>query len=217
MPTELYTYTGTKLSNEVKRQFGDVGNVQISDVHILAWINNGQRAIAATNDFIEKIFTTNLLAGQAAYDLNTLMPTRRVKSFSSVVADGRRLQYVPWQEWLTFDLTSFDDDKPWIFTEYGGTITLAPGPNASLPSALTVYLEAWPADLAAIGDPLTIPDRLYNALSDYVLAQALQLDDNFEAADAKLAQHASALAVEAGRAQANPTDFYPMQTYMDPR
>jgi hypothetical protein len=214
---EVYTYTGSQLAAQVKRQFGDTGNVQITDEHILDWINNGQRSIASTNPVLEKVFTTNLLAGQASYDFELLMGASRVMSFSSVVADGRRLTFVPWAEWLTYDLTSFDDAKPWIYTEYGGTITVAPGPKASTPSALSIYYVAWPEDLQDIDDDLTIPDRFFNALQAYVFARALELDENFEAAAGQLQQHATALAVEAGREEANPTDFYPVQVYVDPR
>jgi hypothetical protein len=216
MPAELYTYNGTKLADEVKRQFGDVGTVQITDTHILAWINNGQRSIASTNNFLELAFTTNILAGQGVYDLTALIAGARIKSYSSVTAYGRRLKFVPWSEWITMDLTSFDDDKPWVYTEYGSIITVAPAPNESVPNALTVYYEGWPADLAAIGDPLTIPDRFYNALVSYVFARALELDENFEAAQQQLEQHAAALSAEAGREASNPTDFYPTQGYEDP-
>lgn len=218
MPVELFTYTGTQLSNEVKRQFGDTGNVQITDDHILNWINNGQRSISATNPFLEKVFTTNLLAGQATYDLNALMAGERVMSYSSVRADGRKLKFVPWQKYNEQDMpdTSTSTDGAEIFTEYASVLTLSPPPSESIVNGLVVYYLAWPADLTAIGNNLTIPDRFYNALSAYVFARALELDENFEAASGQLEQHSAALAVEAGRDTMSPTDFYPTISYVEP-
>lgn len=217
MPTELYTYTGTKLALEVKRQFGDTGNVQITDDHILQWINNGQRSIAATNDFIEKSFTTNLLAGQAAYDLNTLAAGERVKSYSAVLAAGVKLRHLTYQAFLELDSSELDPAQgTQAFTEFGGVLTLLPAPLTTVVNGLVVNYSGWPADLAAIGDQLTVPDRFYNALHSYVFARALELDENFEAAAAQLDQHAAALAVETGREALDPTDYYPTQSYVEP-
>ncbi len=217
MPAELYSYTGSDLALEVKRQFGDTGNVQITDDHILRWINNGQRSIASTSPFLEATFTTNLLAGQAEYNLNALMAASRVQSYASVVANGRKLRFVAWQKYLDDDFRDdFDDDDPWVYTEFAGKITLVPAPQDSVPAGLTIYFMQWPADLEAIADDLTVPDRYYNSLVAYVLARALELDENFDAAANQLQQHASALAVEIGRDQLNPTDAYPFVTYVEP-
>lgn len=218
MPVEMFTYTGTQIALEVKRQFGDTGNVQITDDHILQWINNGQRSIAATNPFLEKLFTTNLLAGQATYDLNALMAGERVQSYSSVRAGGRKLKFVPWQKFNELDsddpITSSDGSE--VFTEYASVLTLSPTPSESVVNGLNVYYLGWPADLVTIGANLTIPDRFYNALMQYVFARALELDENFDAAAQQLAQHTAALAVEAGRDTMNPTDFYPTISYVEP-
>jgi len=217
MPAELYTYTGSKLALEIKNQFGDTGGVQITDAMILQWINNGQRSIAATNPILERTFQTNLLAGQTAYDIDTLMSSARLMSFSSVLAGDAKLKFVTWEKFLEGDWSDIATaGSPQIFTEYGGKLTIYPAATESVVNGLTIYFIAWPADLVSIGDPLTIPDRFYNALSKYVFAQALELDENFDAAAAQLEAHASALSVEAGRDNLNPTDAYHTATYVEP-
>lgn len=217
---ETFTYTGAKLAAEVKSQFGDTGNVQITDALILNWINNGQRQISASNAWNEKVFTTNLLADQATYDLNTLMGSSRVQSYSSIIVNNEVIEVLPWAEYLSRIANQTQpagaNRKILFASEYGGNLTLWPTPPESVVSGITIYYVAWPADLAAIGDTLTIPDRFYNALSRYVLSQALELDENFDAAQGQLQAHASALSVEAGRDLLNPTDAYPVATYVEP-
>jgi hypothetical protein len=216
---ETFSYTGAQLAAEVKSQFGDTGNVQINDALILRWINNGQRDIAKSNPWNEQVFTTNLLADQAVYDLNVLMGANRVQSYSSIVADNEVVQVIPWAEYLSTIASrptpSAGDRVVMYASEYGGKLTLWPAPASSVVSGLTIYYVAWPDDLAAIGDTLTVPDRFYNALSDYVFSRALQLDENFEAAAALQESHDRAVAAELQRDKMDPTDYYPSITFED--
>lgn len=216
---ETFSYTGTQLAAEVKSQFGDTGSVQINDALILRWINNGQRQIAASNPWNEKVFTTNLLADQAVYDLNTLMGALRVMNFSAVVAQDHKIDVIPWAEYqskiASMQLAEGGERRPVLASEYGNQLTLWPSPGTTVVDGLVVYYVAWPDDLVNIGDPLTIPDRFYNALSDYVLAKALQLDENFEASAQVREQADQALAAEFQRDKMNPTDYYASVTYDD--
>jgi hypothetical protein len=216
---ETFSYTGSQVAAEVKSQFGDTGNVQINDTLILRWINNGQREIAKSNPWNEKVFETNLLADQTVYDLDALMSTNRVQSYSSIIADGEVLQVIPWAEYLSTiaPLTTPPSSgrKAQYASEYGGKLTLWPAAGESVVSGLVIYYVAWPADLDAIGDPLTVPDRFHNALVDYVFARALELDENFEAAAAKQESHERGVAAEMQRDKMDPTDYYPAITFED--
>lgn len=216
---ETFSYTGAQLAAEVKSQFGDTGNVQITDTLILRWINNGQRDIAKSNPWNEKVYVTNLIADQATYDLNMLMSAERVQSYSSIVAADRVLQVIPWAEYLStirgLTAPTGVNREPMYASEYGGQLTIWPTAPESVVSGLTIYYVAWPADLATITDDLTVPDRFYNALVDYVFARALQLDENFEAAAALQESHDRALAGEMQRDNMNPTDYYPSITFED--
>lgn len=216
---ETFTYTGARVATEVKNQFGDTGNVQVTDALLLNWINNGQREIAKSTSWNERVFVTNLLADQATYDLNALMSANRVQSYSSIVAADQVLQVIPWAEYLStirgLETPAGTDRKPMYASEYGGNLTIWPTPSESVVSGLTVYYVAWPDDLTDLAQDLTVPDRFYNALVDYVFARALQLDENFDAAAAVQDSHDRALASEMQRDKMDPTDYYPSITFED--
>lgn len=216
---ETFSYTGAKLASEVKSQFGDTGNVQINDALILTWINNGLREVTKSNPWNEQVLTTNLLADQAIYDLNTLMANARVQNFSAVVVDNRKLDVIPWAEYqskiMSQTMPEGADRAPLLASEYGGKLTLWPSPGESIVDGIVIYYLAWPADLVSLGDQLTVPDRFYNALVAYVFAKALELDENFEASQVIMEQHNQALAAEFQRDKMNPTDYYPSITYDD--
>ena len=214
---ETYSYTGDRLAREVEDKFGDTGNAQITRTMILSWINNGIRQISAQHDVLEGFASTNLLAGVAVYDLAALFAAQRIKSFESIVVAGRPVKMVPFSEYMGLitanDLTGATG-TPSTGTVRGSALTLWPTPTETVAAGITLYYSAMPVDLAAITDAITLPDRFYNALTDYVVAQALELDENFEAAQIKMGQHDQALQREFTRNQ-SPTDFYTTIT-MDP-
>lgn len=215
---DLFTYTGADVASEVKSQFGDTGGVQITDVHLLRWINNGQRSIASATPILEQVFVTNLLANQTVYDLNSLMAAERMQSYSSIMANGRKLEIVPWSKYQALiagdpAVTTYPAGTPAVASEYGGKLSIWPQSSASVVGGLVVYYIAWPDDLQDISEPLTIPDRFRNALVAYVLGKAYELGEDFEASASQLEQHNTGITLELQRDSMNPTDFYPTITY----
>ncbi len=209
---ELYSYTGNRLATGVKDKFGDVGSVQIDDAMILAWINNGIRQIVAQNPFLKKTAVCNLVAGTAAYDISTAFPAERVIAYHSIVVNGVPIKMVAFSEYLALieagTLTT-TRGTPQYGTDFGGTLTLWPTPDTTVANGIRIYFSAYPADLTALANTLTVPDRFYNALEDYVFAQALELDENFEAAQIKLGHFEVENQRQFERENASPTDFYP--------
>jgi hypothetical protein len=216
---ETFTRTGTQLATEVKNQFGDVGSVQINDAMILNWINNGAREITASNPWNEQVFDTNLIAEQQTYDLNALMNADRVQNYSSITVGGNLVEVIPWAQWLNQVAAATpragEDRTPSIAAEYGGRLALWPTPGESVVGGLTIYYTAWPTPMVALTEALPVPDRFYNALVAYVNARALELDENFEAAQVLQQQHKDAVAMELQRDTMDPTAYYPAITYDD--
>lgn len=215
MVAEVTTYIGTRLATDVKNKFGDVGSVQITDPMIVQWINDGVRSIVAANPFLKLTAQTNVLAGQSLYEFSTAFPTARIVQFDSITYKGRALKVVPFQQFQQLIAAAVDDTRtgePTMVTEYGGDLTLWPTPTETTANALVIYYSAYPQDLVNLTELLPVPDRFYNALLDFVYAQALQLDENFEAAEMKLGHHEAAMRRQFGKEDVSPTDFYPTIT-----
>lgn len=215
---ETYSYTGDQLAAQVEQKFGDSGGVQITRAMQLGWINNGIRAITQQNPFKEATAQTNLLAGVSAYDLSAIFPTNRILSIVAVTISGISVDLIPFPEFqgLIADNVSPGQapstGKPTVGAIFGGILTLWPQPQLTVASGITVYLHTYPADLAVITDKITVPDRFYNALFDYVFAQALELSNNFPASQVKLQHFQTGVQREFERENSSPTDFYPTIT-----
>jgi hypothetical protein len=220
---ELYTKTGQNVADEVQQKFGDIGSVQITPAMILSWINNGQRKITDDAPFIEASASTASLAGQAAYDLAALFAASRIQNIQSIYYSGQPLDIIPWQQFQPLVAANALPAATIIngatagasASIWGSVLTIFPTPQDSTANAITVYFHQYPVELAAIGNALTVPDRYYNALVEYVFAQALLLDENFAAAEQLLTHHEQSLQRQRGRADESPTDFYGGVT-MDP-
>ena len=215
---ETFSYTGDQLATQVEQKFGDSGSVQITRAMELGWINNGIRAITQQNPFIEGIAQTNLLMGQNIYDLKALFTTQKMASIVQVVVDSKSIDMIPFPEYqgiIVNDDSYLDGTdlnmktaRPRIGAIFADQLNLWPTPNATISNGNSIYYRAYPADLVAITDKLTVPDRFYNALFDYVMAQALELDENFQASQIKLAHFQSGLQREYERENLGPSDFY---------
>ena len=211
---DTYSYRGTDIAEQVKNKFGDLGGVQITDEMILSWINNGQRDIAATSNFLQRLASTDVIANQAMYALDTLFANQRMLGYEQITLDGepvKMLQFGDFQKRLRSD-TSVEDA---IGAIWENALYLWPVPVSDLADGLTIYYHAYPADLGSITDTLTVPDRFFNILIDYVHSEALEVEESFEAAAAVKQRAAIGLRGELERDTISPTAFYPTIT-VDP-
>jgi len=212
MAAETYTYKAARIAQDVKDKFGDVGSVQINDQMLLRWINDGMRAVVAQNPVIKRVLSGNILAGQALYDFTTVFPSSRVLAYDSMTYRTKPLKIVPFSEFQAYiadrDRLGDSAGEPTIMTMFGDTMTLWPTPSETVANGLTCYLSIYPEDVVNLESVLPLPDRFYNALADYVLAQAFELDENFDAAAQKRQHFDIANQREFGREDRNPTDFY---------
>lgn len=209
---ELYTYVGTRIATDVEDKFGDAGNVQITREMVLRWVNDGIRHIVQANPFLKLTAQTNLVAGQDAYTLSSAFPSARIHSIHSITVEGRPLEIVPFAEYQgNVGAASLEDaagTAKWA-TIWGDTVTIWPVPSTSVINGINIYFSAYPAEVTDLALTLPLPDRLFNALNDYVFAQALELDKNFDAAAAKRAHAEDNIRRQAEQENKSPTDFYP--------
>ena len=194
MPAEEFSYTGDDVAFRVRSSFGDFSGAQLSDAAILSWINDGQREIVNSNTLLRATKYSNIVAGQQDYTF----PEDKVLAIEAVYIEGYPIDNVSPQaarEYiLKLDPTKIlTADRPEIWYERAGVITFYPVPQKNITNGLKLEYVKMPSNLTALNNALSIPDRYFNELVNYTISQALEADENYEAAGYKLQQFRSGL------------------------
>lgn len=180
MSLQPSTKTFQDLSSEVKRVFGDESGVQLEDADLIRWTNAAQMDIVTQNGALKAKSSTSSVAGQATYTL----PGLNIQQIASLHYDNRLLPNTPFAEaeriFMSRDPGMEATGTPELWYEWAGEFTLYPTPTE--PKSITVYYTVYPDTIT--GDPaqlLSLPDRLYNAVVNYVLAKCYEMDEEFQA------------------------------------
>jgi hypothetical protein len=189
MPAEEYTHTGTDVADRIKAQFGDSSGAQIPDVAILRWINDGQREIVNSNPILRATKVTDYVAGQQDYSF----PTDKVLTIEAIYIGGYPITAISPQEAREYikkfdPTTNATSDTPDVWWERAGVISFYPVASSTKASGFKLEYIKVPANITVFSDYLAIPDRYFNELVNYVTAQALELDENYDAANLKTQQ-----------------------------
>jgi hypothetical protein len=202
----------------IKRQFGDESGVQVTDDDILRWINDGQHQIVTQNEgLLEKSSYTNTVALQQEYTLPTdILILRSVHLKDSTSGAYFNIKYYSFAEFDQYvdgwDQTVSDRGYPTLYTIYAGIVKLFPLPETSQTNGLKIYYNRAPVDVVTSGDSLDIPLMYHEALVKYCLQQAYEMDEDFEAAQAKASQMDADISLLRGRDDWKKQDTYPMIT-----
>jgi hypothetical protein len=194
MPAEIFTKTSKDVGDRVRAIFGDTSGAQIDDETLLRWINDGQQEIVNNNAILKAVKLTNVVAGTAEYSF----PADRVQYIEAVYVNGRPIKNLSPQETREYILTqdpskSAVADIPEVWYERAGVITFYPKPNKNITNGLKLEYIKSPTMLTSLGSAVGIPDRYFNELVNYTISQALEADENYEAAGYKLQQFRSGL------------------------
>lgn len=204
---DIYTMTAQSVATDVQEKFGDTGQVQITDTMLLRWINAAQQEIASNGLTLEGNAVTNLLAGQSSYSLAAI--ASEIRDVSQVSVNGNFIEIMKWNDFSQFvGSNASSSEYPSIGALYAGKLVLWPAPSVSVVQGLNVYYSAYPAPISSLSDPLSVPDRFYQAMCDRVLSQALELDENFDAAQVKQGHFESQVTKQLTRIHESPTDYY---------
>lgn len=221
---ELYTQTVQDLITEVKAQFGEEGDVQITDDHVIRWLNRGAREIAIRTQFLQKTVNKNLVAGTPTYDLGNEVD--RLMRIDSVFVSGIPLKIIPVAE-ADRDIRYLDPQgtaesaDPSVAWLDDNVLNLHPKPSTSVTNGIRVKLLAYPEAVTGKvdggGDPvkLPVPDRLYNQLIQFCLAQAQYLDADPEQAKNASKEFEEGMARQSNLQNASPNAEY-AQVQFDP-
>lgn len=216
---EFFTRTTAQVADEVRAKFGDSTKVRLTDNMMVRWINSAFQEISRVNPWLEQVASCNVTGGVAKYDFGTYFPDVRIQRIDQVLLSGRKIELLPFAELMEHianPTLAGASGEPAEISLYGGSFTLWPTPIDSAVDGLTIYFIGYPADIAEVGAAtLTVPDRFYNAVVDYVHQQALEYDDNFEAADIKRGHFDMGMMREKERQSQSPQDFYPTVVDLD--
>jgi hypothetical protein len=218
MPAETFTKTTVDVSDRVRTTFGDTSGAQVTDAMMIRWINDGQQEIINNNPVLKGTKYSDYIAEQTEYTF----PTDAVQFIEAVYVDGRPIKNLSPQEYREYILQMDPEvkntsDYPAIWYERNGVITFYPKGTKTYTGGLKLEYVKTPAPINAISSStyLTIPDRYLNQLVDYVLAQALELDENYSAAQYKQAQFRDGLDRLSQKENVSQIDMYPT-VMMDP-
>lgn len=203
--------------NRVKRSFGDESGVQISDDDLIRWINDAQVQIATENpSSMEAVATTNIVGGQSEYP-----QPADVNNIRALMFKGYRLKPLSFQEFNEY-LDGFSApagseygySSPRVFMVYAGNIVVFPTPSDPEENALKIYYSKLPAKVANTADELTVPERYHNAVVEYCLSRAYELDEDFEKASYKKTEFGDSVMKASVSESWNPQEYYPRITVL---
>jgi hypothetical protein len=216
MPAEEFSYTGDDVAFRVRSSFGDFSGAQLSDAAILSWINDGQREIVNSNTILRAIKYSNIVAGQQDYTF----PEDKVLAIEAVYVSGYPVDNVSPQAAREF-IKKLDPEmklnatRPEIWYERAGVISFYPVPDETITNGLKLEYVKTPTNLALLSNDLGIPDRYFNELVSYVISNALEADENYDAAAYKLRQFRDGLDRLSNKDNVSQIDLYP-QLLPDP-
>jgi len=185
MPRDYYTKTADDVATDVKRIFGDEALVELQATDLVRWINAAQREISSSNTVLRGKASHNLVAAQSLYTVPLDSPVAQIQG---VHVEGKPLRGISFQEAQETILRSDPDllkgqtDKfTRVWYEWDGDLYIYPAPAKDVTNGLELFYIAYPANITTLSQVLGIPDRFYNQVVDYVLAQAYRLDENWQA------------------------------------
>lgn len=207
MAIETYKRFASDVITAVTRQFGDEAQIQIDEADIIRWINAGQREIITNNNSINRTSAvTAIVANQTTYPLDGDPAFEGVQNIFTVMVNGIPYKALSFQDAILHH-TMGETANIW-YTQ-AGLLNIHPAPVHDYPNGLAIYFIKAAPEITTPGDTLGVPDNFYNALVQYVLQQAYELDENFQAAGVKAQQFEKSVNIQQNQNEVQ-TAFYPI-------
>jgi len=178
--------TVQEVLQSVTRQFGDESGVQLETADIIRWINDAADEINRRNKVLKATSTTVSVAGQQDYTF----PSDRILQIESLHYAGSRLPNMPFaqaeEEIINTASQINDQGVPYLWYEWGGKFSFWPKPATV--ENITLYFTQRPVPVVATTDVIPLPDKYFQAIVQYVLQQAYEMDEDWNASQAKAQQ-----------------------------
>lgn len=192
-PYRTPTKTVADVIRTVQRQFGDESGVQLEDADIAGWINDAQMQINTINKVLRAKGTISSVALQASYSFAAITPA--IQQIEAIHYKGVRIPnmaFPQYEETVTqTDPQSVQTSSyPVLWTEWAGTFIFYPAPKDV--QTIEVYYTAQPTVIALSpvvpATVLSLPDDCFQDIVRYVLQQAYEMDEDWEASNTKAQQ-----------------------------
>lgn len=206
------------IQTRVKRQFGDEAGVQLTDADIIRYINDGVRQLVSTNEqLLQKVGYATSVANQAEYTLPVDCLILQGISFKGPNdLSYLKLKYLTINEFNEYldgwDGTAYGSSSPTVYMIFGDTITFFPKPEQGAVNAIKIYYNRTPVDVTLPSDTPDLPVLYHEVLVKYCLAQAYEMDEDFEASVLKNNQIQGDVTVLRGRDEWRNQETYPTIT-----
>lgn len=180
---EAPTKTVQDVQDYVFRQFGDESGVQITGDDIVRWVNSAQGEINQRNRVLRTKATTSAAAGQDSYTT----PSDAVQ-IEAILYNNKlipNMDFVTAQDMISRMDPMNDIQLPFprFWYVWSGSFIMWPTPQAAYP--LTMYYTRKPVQVAQSTDSLDLPDKYFEVIVAYVMKQAYEMDEDWEAVTAK--------------------------------
>lgn len=183
MPLRPTTRTLGNVKRAVRRIFGDESSVQINDTDLTNWANEAQTQIVEKNHNLKAVAESPAIPGQAEYTF----PDPKIAQVEALLYDGKRLKNVEMptalNDILGTDPHQDDQGTPTAWYEWAGRFVLYPKPAE--PKMIRMYYTKYPEDLTQDSQLLSVPNKYFQAVVDYCLWKAFELDEDWQAANIK--------------------------------
>lgn len=207
MPYSSPSRLASQVMTEVKRKFGDESGVQLIDSDLIGWINDAQRDIAQRERILKGKATVVSTAGVRDYTF----PTVGILEVDSLHYRGRKVDNVSLaqaeQDYISNDAVNEQSQDPIIWYSWGGTFTFYPTPSTA--ENIDIYFSAIPANVVNSTDYLGVPDKWFNAVVHYVLTQAYEMDEDWQASQYKQQAYTEELTAQGDEERSAANMSYP--------
>ena len=177
------TRTVSEVMTAVKRQFGDESGVQVEDADLIRWINDAQDVIVAKTKVLKAKSTSVAVPGQASYTF----PSENIHQVESIHYDGYRIPNMTFAEAEEYIFSTDPNQvalgQPALWYTWAGTFTFWPSPGYA--KNIDLFYTKRPTRVTSSSDTLSVPDKYYQDVIRYVLAQAYEMDEDMGSAQAK--------------------------------
>lgn len=215
MPLRPNTYTYGVLAVEVKRIFGDESGVQLEPGDILRWANQGQQEIVTRNGVLKATADTTTTVAQDTYTF----PDQNIYEIAALELDGQLLPNVPFPEAqrriMSADPNKEESGRPAFWYTWGNEFMLWPVPDEEYP--LRLRYTRTPDELTGDdGQVLDLSNEYFPVLVDYVLGKCYEMDEDWQAAQAKQNAFENAIAQQGEKERDAQDMTYPVIAEVDP-